>query len=97
MQRFSLLGLPATIGLFFALASAAAAQTPPTPQPGQFRERFVAANTTHDGCLTFAQAQAANMLVVTRNFPAIDTAHRGCVTLRDIAVFSRTLRPPPAQ
>ena len=96
MRRFSLFSLPATIVLI-GLVSAASAQTVPAP-PTQaapatkFRDRFAAANTTHDGCLTLAQAQTANLRPVMRNFAAIDTAHRGCVTMKDIAAYRRTRR-----
>ena len=102
MPRFSLLSLPATI-ILIGLASAASAQTVPAPPsqaapgttasaPTKFRDRFAAANTTHDGCLTLAQAQTANLRPVMRNFAAIDTAHRGCVTMKDIAAYRRTRR-----
>lgn len=93
MQRLSLLSLTAAI-IVIGLASAVSAQTVPVPSPQasppmKFRDRFAAANTTHDGCLTLAQAQAANLRPVTRNFAAIDIAHRGCVTMKDVAAYRK--------
>ncbi len=51
---------------------------------GEFLEKFYAANTTHDGHLTLAQAQAANLKMVVKNFPQIDTKNRGYVTFYDL-------------
>ena len=56
------------------------------------RERFAAANTTHDGHLTLAQAQAADLEAVVRNFDAIDAEHRGYVTLDDVRGFMKARR-----
>jgi hypothetical protein len=90
-----------------AMAQAPAPSTPtqasPTPaSPTQaprvpFRDRFAAANTTHDGCLTQAQAEAGGMRPVARNFAQIDVAHRGCVTLQDIRAFTQQRRAAGAQ
>ena len=49
--------------------------------------KFAAANTTHDGHLTLAQAQTAGLNLVVANFPAIDTGKRGYVTLNDIMAW----------
>ncbi len=81
----------------FALAQAAASP-PAAPHghhghcghrhgPMMFLEKFYAANTTHDGHLTLAQAKAGNMPRVADNFTAIDTQHRGYVTLYDIQAW----------
>ena len=60
--------------------------------PHRFRERFDAANTTHDGRLTLAQAEAGRMRMVARNFDAIDSDHKGYVTLGDVRTFNRARR-----
>ncbi len=49
--------------------------------------RFVAANTSHDGHLTLAQAQAAGLKIVVASFTAIDTKNRGYVTFNDIMAW----------
>jgi hypothetical protein len=49
--------------------------------------KFAAANTTHDGHLTLAQAETAGFKPVVANFSAIDTARRGYVTLNDIEAW----------
>jgi hypothetical protein len=80
------------------------AQTYPPSGQGHvnFVDRFVAANTTHDGHLTLAQAQAAGLRVVVRHFSEIDTTKKGYVTIDDIIAWrkARHLKhhpaPPPA-
>jgi len=52
----------------------------------QLQARFAAANTTHDGKLTQAQA-AQGMPMVARNFDQIDTQKAGFVTLPQIEQF----------
>jgi hypothetical protein len=54
----------------------------------QVQSRFAAANTTHDGKLTRAQAQAG-MPRVAQHFDEIDTQHAGFVTLAQIEDFMR--------
>lgn len=49
-----------------------------------FAQRFEAANTTHDGHLTLAQAQAAGMRGIVKHFSEIDTSNAGYVTLPEI-------------
>ena len=84
---------------------AAAAQPgqnqPGQEQPGQaqpharahrFIERFQSANTTGDGHLTLAQAQAGHMPMIVRNFDAIDVQHKGYVTLQDIRAYRQQMR-----
>ena len=78
-----------------------------TPEPAPTRryratleERFREANTTGDGRLTFAQAQA-RMPSVGHEFDAIDRDHKGWVTLDDIRAHQaekrRLRRAKPAQ
>jgi hypothetical protein len=73
------------------------------PEPGQapdqgqaqahrFVERFEAANTTGDGRLTLAQAQAAGLPMIARHFDQIDAQHKGFVTLDDIRAFRQQMR-----
>jgi hypothetical protein len=80
----SLAGLPA-LAQQAGPSSAGAAHQP-------MRERFAAANTTHDGHLTLAQAQAADLQAVVRNFDAIDAEHKGYVTLDDVRGFMKARR-----
>ena len=56
--------------------------------PLSFRDRFIAANTTGDGCLTLEQAQKGFPGVV-KQFHQIDAEGRGCVTLAAIVSFRR--------
>jgi hypothetical protein len=49
--------------------------------------KFYAANTTHDGHLTQAQAKAGGLTVVADNFDAIDVKKRGYVTFYDIMAW----------
>lgn len=51
------------------------------------RQRFDAANTSHDGKLTLEQARAGHMRAVVRNFDKIDAAKHGYVTLDDIRAY----------
>jgi hypothetical protein len=53
----------------------------------KWEQRFAAANTTHDGHLTLAQAQAAGLKPIVANFEAIDTAKLGYVTFNDIMAW----------
>jgi hypothetical protein len=68
------------------------------------RDRFAAANTTHDGRLTLAQAQAGGLKPVARHFQEIDHDQKGYVTMQDIKEWHRARKaakaqqaPPPAQ
>jgi len=71
----------------------------------RMRDRFEAANTTHDGRLTVDQAQAANWRGLVRNFSQIDVDHKGYVTVQDIRSWGQARRqaraaqmpPPPPQ
>ncbi len=53
----------------------------------KMHDRFNAANTTHDGHLTLAQAQAAGLRPVVDHFGEIDTAHRGYVTFNELQAW----------
>jgi hypothetical protein len=50
-------------------------------------EKFYAANTTHDGHLTLAQAQAAQLKPIVDHFAQIDTKNHGYVTFYDIQAW----------
>lgn len=52
----------------------------------QLQTRFANANTTRDGKLTRAQAQAG-MPMVARHFDEMDTHHAGYLTLPQIEAF----------
>lgn len=49
--------------------------------------KFYAANTTHDGHLTLAQAKAAGLAPVADHFGDIDVKKRGYVTFYDIEAW----------
>lgn len=49
--------------------------------------KFAAANTTHDGHLTFPQAQAADLKPIVDHFAEIDTKNRGYITFNDILAW----------
>jgi hypothetical protein len=55
--------------------------------PGAFLMQYYAANTTHDGHLTLAQAKAAGLQPVVDHFTDIDVAKRGYVTFYDIQAW----------
>ncbi len=55
--------------------------------PAEFLTKFYAANTTHDGHLTLAQAKAAGFQPVADHFTDIDTAKHGYVTFYDIQAW----------
>ncbi|WP_199444662.1 hypothetical protein [Acidocella aminolytica] len=48
---------------------------------------FYAANTSHDGHLTLAQAKAANFKPVVEHFSEIDANKKGYVTFYDIQAW----------
>jgi len=73
---------------------------PPPPPPGapgprghdggmmqRWQAHFDAANTTHDGHLTLAQAQAAGLKPIVDHFAAIDTQNRGYLTFNQIMAW----------
>lgn len=53
---------------------------------------FAAANTTHDGHLTKAQAEQSDWTRVVKHFDEIDTDHKGWISVEQIHVFNRTHR-----
>ncbi len=53
----------------------------------RFHKKFAAANTTHDGHLTLAQAQKGGLKMIAADFAAIDTQHRGYVTFNDVIAW----------
>jgi hypothetical protein len=55
--------------------------------PAKMLMDFYAANTTHDGHLTLAQAKAASLQPVVDNFTAMDVKHHGYVTYYDIMAW----------
>ncbi|MDN7180034.1 EF-hand domain-containing protein [Caballeronia sp. SEWSISQ10-4 2] len=76
-------------------STAAMAQTTPQPMASsqrmeramqQLQARFAAANSTHDGKLTKAQA-AQGMPMVAQNFDQIDAQKAGYITLPQIEQF----------
>jgi hypothetical protein len=78
---------------------AAPAMGPGGPPPGgcgphgkhdkmaKWHSKFDAANTTHDGHLTLAQAQAAGMKPLVDHFAEIDAAKRGYVTFNEVQAW----------
>ncbi|WP_297492288.1 hypothetical protein [Acidocella sp.] len=55
--------------------------------PAAFVMKFYAANTTHDGHLTLAQARAGGLRSIADHFSDIDVKQRGYVTLYDIEAW----------
>jgi hypothetical protein len=74
-----------------APAEAPIGQQQPNPRPQRFIERFQAANMTGDGRLTLAQAEAAHLQMIVRNFDTIDAQHKGYVTLQDIQAYRQQM------
>ncbi|GLR66282.1 hypothetical protein GCM10010909_09620 [Acidocella aquatica] len=97
----ALLSLTVLPGL--AIAQAAPNPPPPGPgmmggpgwrhdgrqpeDPAAFLMKFYAANTTHDGHLTLAQAKAADLGPIAGHFTEIDTKHLGYITPYDIEAW----------
>jgi hypothetical protein len=77
-------------------ASTSSGPATPAARPHRGRrtlaERFDAANTTHDGKLTLAQARAGHMNAVARDFAQIDKEKHGYVTIDDIRSFQKARR-----
>ena len=107
-RTLTILGTASLLASLSPMMSAASAQDAPPPGPAPaashgepMREKFAAANTTHDGRLTREQAEAGGMKMVARYFDAIDVNHRGYVTLPEIRAFAQAHRrgrpgAPPA-
>jgi hypothetical protein len=85
MQRYFRIGV---VLAAVALPASALAQTPPSgPRPPTMEQKFAAANTSGNGCLTFQEAKAAHLSGVVKQFQAIDLAHHGCITLPEIKAY----------
>jgi hypothetical protein len=100
MLRFFLqctTALLAAGGLVLPVLAQTPPERPPAPRQHAFIDRFDAANTTHDGHLTLAQAQAAKLPVIVRHFDAIDAQHKGYVTLRDLQAYRQQERTARTQ
>lgn len=80
---------PATPGAPPA-AGTQAQRTTPQQRRAEMEKRFDAANTTRDGKLTLAQAQAAKHTGLVKNFQAIDRGAKGYVTKDDIEAYMRS-------
>ncbi len=93
-------GYPAYPAYPAAPAAPAAPGAEAAPHPN-LAQRFAQANVTHDGRLTYDQAQAAGWHMVARNFAAIDSGVKGYVTLEDVHAWEASRRPaqpaPPMQ
>ena len=77
---------------------------PAQPQAGGGRAehadmaaRFRMANTTHDGRLTMAQAQAGGMGGVARHFQQIDRDQKGYVTIQDVREWHHAMHAQKMQ
>lgn len=86
--------IAAQTALAAASIPAAAAIAPvdpnaPAPAAHPMRDRFQAANTTHDGHLTLDQAKAGHLALVVQHFGDIDQQHRGYVTMVDIHAYQK--------
>ncbi len=66
-------------------------------QHAKLKDRFEAANTSHDGRLTLQQAQQAHLGMVARNFDQIDADHKGYVTMQDVHAWHRARHQAKAQ
>ncbi len=79
-----------------AAAAAPAVAAPAAPATSHkrmtFKQRFAAANTSHDGHLTKAQAADAKMTFTVKHFDDIDTAKKGYVTADEIDSFAKAQR-----
>jgi hypothetical protein len=93
--------LPALLALPLLVLQAHAQPAPPQPDPPAtlaaphhrmtWQQRFEQANTSHDGHLTQAQAQAG-YVTVARHFNDIDASRKGYVTEDDIAAWHKLQR-----
>jgi len=66
----------------------------PAAQPKHLggRQRFEAANVTHDGKLTREQAEQAHWMGLVRHFDDIDRDKKGYVTLQDLHDYAAARR-----
>ena len=81
--------------------AASSSATAPMPRKHAKRvslqQHFDAANTTHDGHLTRAQAAAANWTYVTKHFDVMDSTHKGYVTVADVHAYGVAAHAARAQ
>jgi hypothetical protein len=70
---------------------APAAATTDGPRRETMAQRFAEANTTHDGHLTLAQAQAG-FPAMARLFDRLDTDHKGYITMDQIHAYYEARR-----
>lgn len=80
----------AAVGSAFA-QPASSSTAVPTPRR-TLLQRFEAANVTHDGKLTRAQAEAGGLDRVVAHFDAIDVRRKGYVTMDDLHSYARARR-----
>jgi hypothetical protein len=98
MHLFRMVVRAGLLACSLGVVPAAGQTTAPPAQPTQtvpvhrFLDRFNAANTTHDGRLTLAQAQAAGMPRLAQHFSEIDTQKHGYITLQDIRAWRQQMR-----
>lgn len=59
---------------------------------GSVETHFAAANTTHDGHLTRAQAEQSSWTRVLKRFDEIDTDHKGWVSVDQIHAYNKAHR-----
>ena len=95
--------IAATLLISTAAPAQQAPDAPPAPGPTapaaphmNWRQRFEAANTTHDGKLTREQAEAGGMPGIAHHFDLIDTDKKGYITLQDIKAFAQARRAAKA-
>ena len=78
---------PLALAAAFAIHGGALA----TSSHKTLHQRFVDANTTHDGHLTLEQAKTG-MKSIAKNWDAIDTDHKGYVTEDEIHAYYKARR-----
>lgn len=59
---------------------------------GSVETHFAAANTTHDGHLTRAQAEQSSWTRVVKRFDEIDTDHKGWISVDQIHAYNKAHR-----
>lgn len=59
---------------------------------GGIEAHFSAANSTHDGRLTKAQAEQSDWTRVAKHFDEIDTDHKGWISVDQIHAFNKSHR-----
>ena len=74
----------------------AMAPGPPGGRHMNWRQRFDAANTSHDGKLTREQAQVGGMPGIAHHFEQVDTDKKGYITLQDLRAYAQARRAEKA-